>query len=145
MPDDVTPLPLDLWFERVDLIARGALGNIENALRHACHLLQLVPDPLSQCVNWKVDEYRMERLLDAQNFDSAARHLLGRTSGLSVATVSGDTFRATLTCAFSKQEFIGHGGSEAAAILAASTACLIGIRVALYGPDNRVSHRATRH
>lgn len=145
MPDDITPLPLDLWFERVDLIARGALGSTENALRHACHLLQLVPEPLSLCVNWKVDEDRIEQLLEAQEFDDAARHLLGNARWLSVTSAPGEAYRATLTCTLSQQAITGRGVSEAAAILAASTACLFEIRTALCGPGDRVPDRPTHH
>lgn len=145
MPDNTTPLPLEMWFERVDIIASGALGSIENALRHACHLLQILPDQLRQCVNWQVDESRMEKLLDAQRFDDAARELLGTTSGLRVAVVSGNYYRAALTCTMSQRTVTGHGRSEATAIIAAATTCLLGIRDDMRGPARRSAQRPTHH
>lgn len=145
MPDKMTSLPLDLWFERVEVIASGALGSIENSLRHAGHLLQLLPEPLSGCVTWRIDECVMERLLDAQNFDDAAKYLLGDARGVCVVSEAGNSYRANLTCAKAEQDAVGLGASEAAAILAASTACLLQIRSTLCEPYHRAPQPPTRH
>ena len=61
--DDVEPLDSNLWFERLEAMARGDLGTLENSLRHAFHLVQLAPTRFRRSVHSKLEEDSFEALL----------------------------------------------------------------------------------
>lgn len=131
----IEPLIPSLWFERIEMIARGQMGGMENALRHAAHLLQLTPAPFREVVRLGSDEASFEELLEAGSFDAAARHLIGQPTALSVEVDSDEvTYRATISCSILGRSVGGCGGTQASAILNAWTACLLSLK-SEYGAD----------
>lgn len=134
MIDEIEPLSAALWFRRIDMIGRGELGGIESSLRHAGHLLQLTPQPFRHVVRLTVDEEIFEALLEAGQYDAAARHLVAQPTALSVDEIPGVPVRATISCAILGRAVRGKGDSVAAAILVAWTTCLLALR-AEYGGD----------
>jgi hypothetical protein len=135
MSEPIEPLDPSLWFERIEKVAHGHLGTVENALRHAAHLLQLTPTPFRDVVRLGIDEVGFEALLDAGDFDTAARHLVGQPTALSVeADQKEPNFQATIGCSILGRAIRGRGDTVATAILDAWTTCLIGLR-SEYGAD----------
>lgn len=131
---EVEPLDASLWFCRIEMIARGELA-IENSLRHASHLLQLAPLALRPVVRLATNEDRFEALLDAGDFDAAARHLVAQPTALTLETSSdGTQMVAAISCVVLKRVITGVGATEAAAILDAWTTCLLAIK-ARFGED----------
>ena len=135
MGDYVEPVAAALWFQRIDLIASGALGCVENSLRHASHLLQLTPLPLRPLIGPSVDDDTFEALLDAADFDTAARYLVAQPTALTVEEEGkASLVRATIRCAVLNRNITGTGETVANAVLNAWTTCLLAIRME-YGPD----------
>ena len=134
MAQEMEPLDTSLWFQRIEMIARGELS-IENSLRHASHLLQLTPLRLRPLVRLATDDESFEALLDAGDFDAAARHLIAQPTALAVETHSdGSRVVAAISCAILKRVISGAGETEAIAILDAWSACLLTIRLR-FGED----------
>jgi hypothetical protein len=130
MAEEVEPLEPGLWFRRIEMIAKGELGSIENSLRHAAHLAQLAPRPLRGHVGLAIDEDEFEVLLNSGAFDSAARRL--RPVALSTeAATEGAPSRALIKCSLSKRPFNGSGRTIADAILDAWTSWLLAHRTGL--------------
>ena len=127
MTDHIEPLEPALWFRRIEMIARGELPSIEHALRHAAHLLQLTPAPLRDAVYRALDEEAFEALLEAGEFDAAARHLLPQPTALSVEQDLRGLVRATISCAILKRAIHGTGETVAGAVLAAWTTRLLAL------------------
>lgn len=124
----VEPLASRLWFRRIERIANGELANVECALRHASHLLQLVPIRFRHVLRLAVDEDCFEALLANGDYDSAARHLIAQPAALTVDEQAGRTrFRATIQCVILNRAVHGTGESVATAILAAWTTCLLAL------------------
>jgi hypothetical protein len=124
----VKPLASRLWFRRIERIANGELADIECALRHAAHLLQLAPLRFRQVLRLAVDEDCFEALLANGEYDSAARHLIAQPAALTVEEQAGRTrFRATIGCVILNRAVHGTGESVATAILAAWTSCLLAL------------------
>ena len=134
MTDDIEPLAAPLWFERIEMIARGELGTVENSLRHAAHLLQLAPRPLRHVVRLALEESAFEALLDAGELDRAAHHLIAQPTALSVSHEPNEPARATLSCAILQRAVHGTGETAAAAILNAWTGCLLALKTQ-FGPE----------
>lgn len=135
MIDRIEPLIPAVWFSRIEKIAKGEMPSMENALRHAFHLLQLTPAPFRHVVRASIDEDDFEELLELGDFDTAARHLIAQPAALSVAEDEpGQTFRATISCVILNRALHGAGDSVAAAVLAAWTTCLLALRTE-YGAD----------
>lgn len=125
----VEPLLPDIWFERIEVIARRELGGTENCLRHAFHLLQLTPREFHLPDYGKLNEAVYEALLESGDFDAAARKLVV-ASTLSVSTTSvGGRVRAVIRCSAIDKTITGDGKSVADAILQAWTACLLMLRM----------------
>lgn len=134
MAHEIEPLDPALWFERIEKIARGELA-IENALRHASHLLQLTPRALRHVMRLAIHEDGFEALLDAGDYDSAARHLVAQPTALVVETHPDRTrIVADISCVILKRVVTGSGETEAQAILDAWTACLLELK-SKYGQD----------
>ena len=135
MANYVEPLEASIWFQRIEMIANGTLGSVERSLRHASHLLQLTPRALRPSVGLAIGEEAFETLLDASDFDTAARHLVATPSALSVEEADGTCLvRATIQCPVRKRAIEGTGGSVADAVLAAWTTCMLAMRTQ-YGAD----------
>ena len=127
MSEPIEPLVPSLWFERIEMVAGGHLGTVENTLRHAAHLLQLTPTPFREVVRLGIDEEGFEALLDAGDFDTAARHLVGQPTALSIDADQGKSkFKATINCSILGRAIRGSGETVAIAVLDAWTTCLIG-------------------
>lgn len=136
MRESIEPLIPWLWFERIEKIAHGGLGNVENALRHAGHLLQLTPAPFRDVVGPDLDEKEFEALLDAGDHDTAARRLVGLPTILSVeAEPREGALCATISCPMVGRAIRGSGDTVASAILDAWTSRLLGLRTK-YGADS---------
>jgi hypothetical protein len=117
-----------LWFRRVEKIANGELGDIESALRHASHLLQLAPTRFRPVLRLAIDENSFEMLLAEGDYDAAARHLIAQPAALTIERHPARTgFRATIRCVILHRTVHGSGESMAAAILAAWTKCLLAL------------------
>ena len=134
MGDYVEPVAAALWFQRIDLIASGALGCVENSLRHASHLLQLTPLPLRPLIGPSVDDDTFEALLDAADFDTAALYLVTQPAALTIEEGKANLVRATIRCPVLNRNIAGTGETVANAVLNAWTTCLLAIRME-YGPD----------
>lgn len=135
MTNAIEPLTPSLWFERIVKVANGQLGSVENALRHAAHLLQLTPAPLSHVFTLESDEEGFEALLNAGSLDAAARCLVRVPTALTVEAVGEDgSYRATIDCPVRGRAVSGRGENEASAILDAWTTCLLNLRRE-YGSD----------
>lgn len=128
MNDDIEPLQAALWFRRIEMIARGELPSVENALRHAAHLLQLTPRPFRRLVRLAIDEEAFEALLERGEYDTAARHLVSRPTALVVEQDGAGRVRATIGCVILKRVLRGSGDTAAAAVLDAWTTCLLALR-----------------
>ena len=133
MAHEVEPLDASLWFFRIEMIARRELA-IENSLRHAAHLLQMAPLPLRPILRLATPEDRFEALLDAGDFDAAARHLVGQPTALTLEPSDGSQVVAAISCIVLKRVITGVGETEATAILDAWTTCLLAIK-ARFGED----------
>lgn len=134
MAVEIEPLDPVLWFQRIQLIANGELS-IENSLRHASHLLQLAPSPLRHVLRLAIDECRFEALLEAGNFNLAARHLVAQPTSLRVEPDPDRTMIvATISCEILQRVIRGTGETEAIAIMDAWSSCVLGLR-SKFGAD----------
>ena len=117
MSDSIEPLIPRLWFERIERIAQGHLGSVENALRHALHLLQLTPLEFrpSECA--AIDEDAYETLLASGEFEQAARCLVSAPTLSVTACSARDQARVGVQCSTLNQTFFGEGPTVADAIL----------------------------
>jgi len=124
MIEDVEPLEVELWFDRIAMIARGQLGPTENALRHAFHLLQLTPCEFRTREYGTIEEADYEALLEAGDLETAARRLVSAPI-LTVSTeASANGVDARIKCSRLEKTFLGTGHTPAAAILQAWANCL---------------------
>jgi hypothetical protein len=128
MNDDIEPLEAALWFRRIEMIARGELPGVENALRHAAHLLQLAPRPFRHLVRLSLDEDAFEALLERGEYYAAARHLVAQPAALVIEQDGGLRVRAAISCVILNRVLHGTGDTAAAAVLAAWTTCLLALR-----------------
>ena len=128
MANDIEPLPSDLWFDRIEMIANGELKNTERGLRHALHLLQLTPRECRPPEYDLIDEEGFEALLAKGDLDAAARRLVAAPT-LHVSTRSvGETVEAAITCSTTAQTITGTGDTFAEALLQAWARCLMMMR-----------------
>ena len=134
MTDEIEPLAPALWFRRIETIARGELSSVEASLRHAAHLLQLTPAPFRDVVRPSLNEDDFEALLEAGQFDTAARYLVAQPTALSVDEDSDGCVRAVISCVILKRAIHGTGETVATAILDAWTTCLLALRTT-FGED----------
>lgn len=135
MNEHIEPLSSSLWFQRIEKIANGELASTENALRHACHLLQLTPAPFRHVVRLAIEEERFEALLEAGDLDTAARHLIAQPTALTVEEGEDEPrVRATISCVILNRAIAGTGETVASAVLAAWTTCLLALKTE-YGAD----------
>jgi len=134
MSDDIEPLAPAVWFSRIEMIARGDLGSMENSLRHAVHLIQLTPVPFRKVVRLSLEEEVFEALLEAGEYDTAARHLVAQPTALSVDKDPDGPIRVVISCVILKRAIQGTGESVAAAVLDAWTTCLLALRTE-FGAD----------
>lgn len=129
------PLSLSLWFQRIAIVATGEPGTVENSLRHAGHLVQLTPIPFRKVVPPLFDEGAFEALLDAGDFDTAARQLFVPPTTVFIETSSDDSpLRAVVACALLRRSVEGSGATAAAAILDAWAKWLTTLRLE-FGSD----------
>lgn len=142
MTEDIEPLAPALWFRRIEMIRRGELRTMEDTLRHASHLLQLTPRPFRHVVRLAVDEDSFEALLEAGEFDAAARHLIAQPTALTIDDVTTGRVRATISCVILDRAIDGSGDTVASAVLDAWTTCLLALRT-VFGEDLNQSSRST--
>jgi hypothetical protein len=129
MINHVEPLEPNLWFARIEKIAHGELGCMENSLRHAAHLLQLTPASLRPQVGLAIDEEAFETLLEASDFDTAARHLIAQPTALWIEPGDGESrIIARIKCSVRGRYIDGYGRTIAEAVLDAWTNCLLAVR-----------------
>lgn len=145
MSHDIEPLQADLWFERIALIASGRFGSLDKCLRHAAHLVQLAPAVLRVAVGYPPSESKLEALLQAEDFDDAARHLV-RPGSLSVQARAGQLAEARIACPILDCEIKGVGDTVATAILDAWTTHLLALRTeceaGLLNPGSRAPRKS---
>jgi hypothetical protein len=134
MRSERKPLAPALWFRRIEMIARGELGTVERALRHAAHLIQLTPKPFRDVVRLAMEEETFEALLEAGELDTAAKHLIAQPAALTVRQDSSGLVEAVISCVILKRAIHGSGETVAAAVLDAWTTCLLALRDE-YGAD----------
>jgi len=128
MIEDIEPLPANVWFDRIGMIARGELGPTEYALRHAFHLLQLTPREFRPPEYGTLDEPAYEALLEAGDLEMAARRLVA-APGLTVSTQPrANGVDAIIKCSTLKKTVLGTGDTPAAAILEAWANCFSELR-----------------
>lgn len=129
MTAQIEPLDTALWFKRIERIARGQLGGIEQSLRHAAHLLQLTPLQFSNVVRLAIDEDQFEAFLTAGDFDTAARHLIAQPATLTIELdASSSTVQATIGFVIQDRAISGTGATVASAVLSAWTTCLLALQ-----------------
>lgn len=135
MTDEIQPLDPVVWFLRIEKIATGELGCLENSLRHAGHILQLTPTSLRKWVGLSVDADTFEALLEAGDFDTAAKHLIAQPASLTTEAIQGTIqIKARIRCFVLNRDIVGFGGTVATAVLNAWTRCLLTLR-AQFGDD----------
>ena len=134
MTEEIKPLAPALWFRRIEMIARGELGTVERALRHAAQLLQLTPMPFRDVVRMSLEEETFEALLESGELDTAARHLIAQPTALTVKQDPDGPVEAVISCVILKRAIHGSGETVAAAVLDAWTTCLLALRDK-YGAD----------
>ena len=134
MTEDIEPLAPEVWFARIEMIACGGLGRVENSLRHAGHLLQLTPRPFREIVRPSPEENVFDALLEAGKFDIAARYLISQPTALCVEREPDAPVEAIISCVILKRAIRGTGETEAAAILDAWTTCMLALRTE-FGAD----------
>ena len=130
MCNNIEPLTPALWFQRIAIIASGDLGNIENSLRHAGHLIQLAPIAFRRVLPATIDEDEFEELLGTGAFDAAARQLFAPAVTLLLETETGaESMRAVIPCSLLKRKVDGSGDTTAGAMLNAWANWLIALRL----------------
>jgi hypothetical protein len=102
---------------------RDELRGVEKSLRHAAHLLQLTPKRFRHVLRLSLNERAFEALLDAGEFDAAARHLVAQPTALSVGEGSNGAIRAMISCEILNRVISGTGETAAIAILDAWAPC----------------------
>ena len=133
MQEETEPLTPELWFERIEMIANGQLGNTENALRHALHLLQLTPRQFRPPEYGTIDEESYEALLEAGDLDAAARRLVAAPTLTVTTTLSAGGVEVAIGCKTLSMTIFGTGDSAAAAMLQAWAKCFLALR-SEFGP-----------
>ena len=131
MSASIAPLCAELWFDRLEKLAAGSLGSLERSLRHACHLLQLSPEPLRPYTNWQIDEAEFESLLEDGDLDAAALLLVAAPIALSFSENDSALRTALIKCEFLGQFVVGRGDTKAEAVLDAWTSCLLVVKSAM--------------
>ena len=126
MTAEIQPLEAWLWLRRVEMIANGDLGGVENSLRHAAHLAQLAPRTFRPHVGLATDDHAFEALLDSGEFDGAARHLLPAAVNIEPEAGAIRT-EVAVRSPLMNRTFHGKGETLAHAILEAWTACLLSL------------------
>lgn len=121
------PLCSMIWFRQLEKIAAGEFRGIEEALRHASHLLQLTPAEFSDVARLATTEMGFETLLEAGDYDAAARCLVVQPNALTVDNTL-PTLRATISCPALKRPVHGTGETAALAVLKAWTIYLLALR-----------------
>lgn len=128
MIDHIEPLGSALWFKQIEKIANGGMAGIEQSLRHASHLLQLTPMRFREVVRLAIAEEDFERLLAAEDYDTAARHLIAQPAALAVVErEEGRCIQATISCVITNRAIDGSGPTVADAVLSAWTTCLLAL------------------
>lgn len=130
MTDFVEPLAPELWFRRLELIASGQMASVENALRHASHLLQLAPIAYREVVRPAIGEAPFEELLNVGDLDGAARHLVAQPLALAFSA-DGEQALATISCPVLGHPVKASGDTIASAVLRAWTTYLLALRAVI--------------
>jgi hypothetical protein len=125
---DIEPLPAEIWFRRIAMIASGDLKDTERALRHAFHMLQLTPREFRPPEYWDLDEESYEALLDAGELEAAARKLVSAPTLTVTTAPSASGTKVVIGCKVLKTAVSGDGDSAAAAILQAWANCLLALK-----------------
>jgi len=129
MGKEMEPLDGVLWFRRIEMIANRRLGCVGNSLRHASHLMLLAPAPFRQHIGLVIDEEQFEALLDSEDFDSAARHLVAQQGVLTFERATDATpIKATIGCLVLKRAVDGYGETVADAVLDAWSAHILALK-----------------
>ena len=128
MAKDIEPLPSDLWFDRIEMIANGELKNTEHGLRHALHLLQLTPREFRPPEYDLIDEVGFEALLSKGDLDAAARRLVAAPTLHVSSRPVGEAVEVTIACRTTAQSITGTGDTFAEALLQAWAKCLMMMR-----------------
>lgn len=149
--EEVEPLPKKLWLARIERIAEGRFATLENALRHASHLLELAPLEFREFARPSISEEQFEALLTRGDLYAAARQLVAQAAALHVqAEEHGTGVVASISCAKHGRVISGSGPCAASAVLHAWTAYLLALRSLFHSgqdPQSRsaTSLAATRH
>lgn len=124
----IAPLCADVWFARIEKLARGELHSLERSLRHLFHLVQLTPPQFRHLVHSELDEEQFEVLLDAGELDLAASSLLARPLRLAIAPDGANGLvTARIQCPNCSTVFTGIGKCSASAGLASWLNCLLSL------------------
>lgn len=149
--EEVEPLPRKLWLARVERIAEGRFATLENALRHASHLLELAPLEFREFARPSISEEQFEALLTRGDVDAAARHLVAQAAALHVqAGEHGAGVVASISCAKLSRVTSGSGPCAASAVLHAWTAYFLALGALFHSGEDPRSRSAaclaaTRH
>ena len=128
MGKNIEPLPSDLWFERIEMIAAGGLENTEHRLRHAFHLLQLTPRGFRPPEYDLIDEEGVEALLAVGDPDAAARRLVAASTVAVTSISAGETVEVAVVWKTTAKPIVGTGETLAEALLQAWAKCLMTLR-----------------
>lgn len=130
MPID--PLPLDIWFQRLEWIEAQLTGTGSVAcprlLRHAFHMLELTPEPLRPFIKAEIAEKEFEALLAKELFEDAVVLLVVPPFKLSVFSDEDGDFAAVSEL---KETAITGSGRHAlytVAVLQSWMRCLLALK-----------------
>jgi hypothetical protein len=91
--DDIEPLEPGHWMRRIRQLATWPLdddANLERALRHAFHLVQLTPRPLRHIIHCTSGEVEFEALLQTRAFEAAVFRLVGNRTPYNLSKSSDE-------------------------------------------------------
>ena len=127
---NIEPLEAETWFRAFRALgvrASGTPNDLEAQLRHAYHLVQLVPHPLQEIIRVDCDEEKFEAFLTCEAFCSAALSLVSPPLGYSITQFEDSQIRASITLPGRENGTVANGSTLGRALLKAWTQCLISL------------------
>lgn len=113
------PLHPSVWLDHIRRLACSPpeeMCELPRSIRHAFHMAQLAPAPLSHLVGRYLDEARFEAFLDAEAHESAVLALMGHNLAVTL-TRTGQTWSAKVGLEEEPERYCHSQGHTPAAVL----------------------------